>query len=114
MYYGEFENSQYLEILILIQKYLVLRKFLVVKERESLNILWEIAVDTLTKALDRWELINSFFFFFFFYSKQEFFYDRSLVVIPSYFSFLVATFEKFAENLQIIRLSFVLFLLSCC
>ena len=65
MYYGEFENSQYLEILILIQKYLVLRKFLVVKERESLNILWEIAVDTLTKGFDRWELINSFFFFFF-------------------------------------------------
>ena len=103
---------QYLEILILIQKYLVLRKFLVVKERESLNILWEIAVDTLTKGFDRWELINSSFFFF--YSKQEFFYDRSLGVIPSYFSFLVATFEKFAENLQIIRLSFVLFLLSCC
>ena len=110
---GLIQILQYLEILILIQKYLVLRKFLVVKERESLNILWEIAVGTLTKGFDRWELINSFFFFFF-YSKQEFFYDRSLVVIPSYFSFLVATFEKFAENLQIIRLSFVLFLLSCC
>ena len=62
---GLIQILQYLEILILIQKYLVLRKFLVVKERESLNILWEIAVDTLTKGFDRWELINSFFFFFF-------------------------------------------------
>ena len=60
---GLIEIPQYLEILILIQKYLALRKFLVVKERESLNILWEIAVDTLTKGFDRWELINSFFFF---------------------------------------------------
>ena len=60
---GLIQILYYLEILILIQKYLVLRKFLVVKERESLNILWEIAVDTLTKGFDRWELINSSFFF---------------------------------------------------
>ena len=46
--HGLIQILQYLEILILIQKYLVLRKLLVVKERESLNILWEIAVDTLT------------------------------------------------------------------
>ena len=43
---------------------------------------------------------------------HEFFFFMG--VKPSYFSFLVATFKKFPEKLQIIRLSFVLFSLSCC
>ena len=38
-------------------------KSLLVKDRKSVNIFWEIAVDTLTKSSDRWWLINCFSFY---------------------------------------------------